>query len=119
MQWLIENGADLRIKNNSGETAQDVAKRFAQLAAVKLLEYETGHDQQELENDSLKSREVSSSASLSSQQKKDAKTRAKSRLEEIEKQLTIAQSNYVQLGGRLEDVAVNKNEIIEEQNTIK
>lgn len=40
---------------------------------------------------------------LSSHQKKDAKERAKSRLVEIEKQLIIARSNYLQLGGRVED----------------
>ncbi len=41
---------------------------------------------------------------LSSQQKKDAKLRAKKRLQEIEKHVLIARSNYLQLGGRLEDV---------------
>ena len=47
IQWLIENGADLKITNNSGETARDIAKRFAQLACVKLLESELGEDDDE------------------------------------------------------------------------
>ena len=37
------------------------------------------------------------------QQKKDAKARAHKRLIEIEKQILVARSNYLQLGGRLED----------------
>jgi hypothetical protein len=45
---------------------------------------------------------------LNAQQKKDAKTRAKKRLEEIEKQLVIARSNYLQLGGSLEDTLDNQ-----------
>jgi len=32
----------MKLTNNSGETARDVAKRFAQLACVKLLEAEAG-----------------------------------------------------------------------------
>lgn len=54
---------------------------------------------------------------LSTQQKKEAKSRARKRLEEIEKQLNIARSNYIQLGGKLED-AFN-NEFKNEQTTIK
>ena len=41
---------------------------------------------------------------LSNQQKRDAKSRARKRLEDIEKQVLIARSNYLQLGGKLEDV---------------
>jgi hypothetical protein len=40
---------------------------------------------------------------LSGEQKKEAKARAKKRLEETNRQLVIARSNYLQLGGRLED----------------
>jgi ankyrin repeat domain-containing protein 42 len=42
LQWLIENGADLKITNQAGETARDVAKRFAHLACVKILENDAG-----------------------------------------------------------------------------
>ncbi len=41
---------------------------------------------------------------LNGQQKKDAKLRAKKRLQEMEKHVLIARSNYLQLGGKLEDV---------------
>ena len=37
LNWLIEMGANMNITNTAGETARDVARRFAQLAAVKLL----------------------------------------------------------------------------------
>ena len=40
LQWLIENGADLKIKNQNAESPIDVAKRFAQLACIKLLQAE-------------------------------------------------------------------------------
>uniref|UniRef100_A0A2I3HMV9 Ankyrin repeat domain-containing protein 42 n=1 Tax=Nomascus leucogenys TaxID=61853 RepID=A0A2I3HMV9_NOMLE len=38
LQWLIKMGADSSITNKAGERPSDVAKRFAHLAAVKLLE---------------------------------------------------------------------------------
>ena len=42
LEWLIENGADFKLVNQAGESARDVAKRFAQLGCVKLLESEIG-----------------------------------------------------------------------------
>ncbi|KAI0218250.1 Ankyrin repeat domain-containing protein 42 [Lamellibrachia satsuma] len=44
LQWLIEMGANTDITNNAGENPRDVASRFGQLAAVKLL---TGEDEVE------------------------------------------------------------------------
>jgi len=37
LQWLMEMGGDMSIKNNAGETARDVARRYARLAAVRML----------------------------------------------------------------------------------
>ena len=37
LQWLLEMGADMCITNNATETPIDVARRFARLAAVRLL----------------------------------------------------------------------------------
>ena len=37
LEWLIEMGANMTVNNNAGETPKDVAARFAQLAAVKML----------------------------------------------------------------------------------
>ena len=119
LSWLIENGADLKLTCNSGETARDVAKRFAQMACVKLLESESASDEEGgYEKEDLNAHTESKDAiQLSSQQKKDAKSRAKKRLEDMEKQIAIARSNYLQLGGRLEDT-LNK-EFKNEQNQLK
>jgi len=37
LQWLLEMGADMSITNYANETPKDVARRFARLAAVRLL----------------------------------------------------------------------------------
>jgi len=37
LQWLVEMGANMTITNQAGETPRDVARRFSQLACVKLL----------------------------------------------------------------------------------
>ena len=42
LQWLIEMGSNMSITNNAGESPKDVARRFAQLAAVKLLGGDSG-----------------------------------------------------------------------------
>lgn len=121
LQWLIENGADLKLTNQAGETARDVARRFAQLACVKILDSETLSDDEEYQNgekiDLTFKGESGDGIQLNAQQKKDAKSRARKRLEEIEKQLVIAKSNYLQLGGKLEDVS--NNEYRNEQKKIK
>lgn len=107
LQWLIENGADMRIANQTGETPKDLAVRFSQLAAIKILEVETEDDSNEnylRENTYDTNTESKEPLMLSHQQKKDAKSRARRRLEDIEKQVLIARSNYLQLGGKLEEV---------------
>jgi hypothetical protein len=57
------------------------------------------------------------SAGSSGTIRSQAKSRAKKRLEEIEKQINIARSNYIQLGGKLDEAF--SNEFKSEQNTIK
>jgi len=42
LQWLLEMGADLSITNYASETPKDVARRFARLAAVRLLDDSRG-----------------------------------------------------------------------------
>ena len=37
LQWLIEMGASMDLTTQSGETAKDVARRFGQLACLKVL----------------------------------------------------------------------------------
>jgi ankyrin repeat domain-containing protein 42 len=125
-----------------GETAREVAKRYAHLSCVKLLETDFNGKFQKLfefiyfsvitfdtlkiesedeagyeKSDMNAHTEAKDPIMLSTQQKKEAKARARKRLEDIDKQLTIARSNYLQLGGRLEDVI--NNEMRNEQLTIK
>jgi len=38
LQWLLEMGADMSVRNAASETPKDVARRFARLSAVKLLD---------------------------------------------------------------------------------
>jgi len=42
LQWLLEMGADMSIVNSASELPRDVARRFARLAAVKLLDDNQG-----------------------------------------------------------------------------
>ena len=42
MQWLIENGANISIQNSAGENPKDIARRFAQLPAIRILGGEDG-----------------------------------------------------------------------------
>lgn len=51
LQWLIEMGAESNITNKAGETPSDVAKRFAHLAAVKLLEGLQKYEIDDIESD--------------------------------------------------------------------
>lgn len=37
LRWLVEMGANVKIMNDAGETARDVARRFARLAAMRML----------------------------------------------------------------------------------
>ena len=92
LQWLIENGADLKIVNQSGESARDVAKRFAQLACIKILEYEVGSDDEEsYEKADLNGHtEAKDPILLSTQQKKDAKARAKKRVEADDRSVKLS-----------------------------
>ena len=42
LQWLLEMGADMTIMNSASEMPRDVARRFARLAAVRLLDDNQG-----------------------------------------------------------------------------
>jgi hypothetical protein len=110
----------LKIINDSNETARDVAQRFAQLSCVHLLKTETGDNDEDsayLRHDMNGHTETKDPILLSAQQKKEAKQRARAKVEEMMKHLSIARNNYIQLGGRLDD-ALN-DEMKVEQATIK
>ncbi|XP_032878419.1 ankyrin repeat domain-containing protein 42 [Amblyraja radiata] len=113
LQWLIEMGGDHHIKNEAGETPMDVAKRFSQLAAVKLLG--GGLDDvldEEMNKDSPsffdqhgieRSTDNQDSINQSPGQKREARMRAYKKIEKFEQLLEIAKNNYRQLGGMLEE----------------
>ncbi|XP_069829003.1 ankyrin repeat domain-containing protein 42 [Dendropsophus ebraccatus] len=129
IQWLLEMGADYNIANEAGETPKDVAKRFAQLAAVKLLGGRTDEDAEEelREDDPLfferhgveGSTDQQDDVNLSPAQKKAARMRAYNKMKELEKVLEIAQSNFKHLGGVLEEENQRKKEQKESEKMIR
>lgn len=42
LQWLMECGADVGLRNQAGETPVDVARRFSRLTAVKMISGKVG-----------------------------------------------------------------------------
>ncbi|XP_048643946.1 ankyrin repeat domain-containing protein 42 isoform X3 [Marmota marmota marmota] len=131
LQWLIKVGADSNITNKAGETPSDVAKRFAHLAAVKLLEglqkYDID-DEYDIDENDLKffvrhgvegSTDAKDDLSLSESDKTDARIRAYNKITELRHLLEIAESNYKHLGGITEEDLKQKKEQLESEKTIK
>ncbi|XP_042542638.1 ankyrin repeat domain-containing protein 42 [Dipodomys spectabilis] len=131
LQWLIKMGADSNITNKAGERPSDVAKRFAHLAAVKLLEglqkYDI-NDLNEIDDNDMKffirhgvegSTDAKDDLSLSESEKTDARMRAYKKIVELRHLLEIAESNYRHLGGITEEDLKQKKEQLESEKTIK
>ncbi|KFP29484.1 Ankyrin repeat domain-containing protein 42, partial [Colius striatus] len=122
LQWLIETGADCDITNDAGETPKDVAKRFAQLAAVELLAQRSGDSNssdEELDANNIKfferhgvegSTDNKGDLTLDEAEKRDARIRAYHKIQELQRLLGIAYSNYRQLGGITEEEKKMKKE---------
>uniref|UniRef100_U3KLV1 Ankyrin repeat domain 42 n=1 Tax=Oryctolagus cuniculus TaxID=9986 RepID=U3KLV1_RABIT len=130
LQWLIKMGADGNITDKAGERPSDVAKRFAHLAAVKLLEglqkYDID-DGDEIDENDMKffirhgvegSTDAKDDLCLSELDKTDARMRAYKKIVELRHLLEIAASNYKQLGGITEEDLKQKKEHIESEKTI-
>lgn len=128
LMWLIEMGANMNITNTAGETPRDVARRFSQLAAVKLL---GGSGPEEAEETALGSEEESEGdtdgedgdgvrrrARKSKKPKDNAKGRAKMKMDELDRLLEVAKRNYVQLGGSLEEDRRRLREMRDKDHTI-
>lgn len=126
LQWLIKMGADSNITNKAGEKPSDVAKRFAHLAAVKLLEglqkYEV--DDNEIDENDIKffirhgvegSTDAKDDLGLSESDKTDARVRAYKKIIELRHLLEIAESNYKHLGGITEEDLKQKKERLESE----
>ncbi|KAI5193076.1 Ankyrin Repeat Domain-Containing Protein 42 [Manis pentadactyla] len=131
LQWLIKMGADSNITNKALEKPSDVAKRFAHLAAVKLLEglqkYDTD-DEDEIDEDNMKfftrhgvegSTDAKDDLDLSESDKMDARKRAYKKIVELRHLLEIAESNYKHLGGITEEDVKQKKQQLESEKTIK
>ncbi|XP_025890720.1 ankyrin repeat domain-containing protein 42, partial [Nothoprocta perdicaria] len=131
LQWLIEMGADCDITNEAGETPKDVAKRFAQLAAVELLTQRTGDsnsDDEELDANNIKfferhgvegSTDSKEDLTLDKAEKRNARIRAYRKIQELQQLLEIAYSNYRQLGGITEEERRTKKEEREMEKAVK
>ncbi|PKU30288.1 hypothetical protein llap_19408 [Limosa lapponica baueri] len=122
LQWLMEMGADCDITNDAGETPKDVAKRFAQPAAVELLTQGTGDSNssdEELDANNIKfferhgvegSTDSKEDLTLDKAEKRNARIRAFRKIQELQHLLEIAYSNYRQLGGITEEEKKMKKE---------
>jgi ankyrin repeat domain-containing protein 42 len=108
LQWLIEMGAALDLTTQSGETAKDVARRFSQLACLKILG--GGADKSEMNQHRHESTKQGDRRKLTP--KEEERRRARTKLDELEKQVDIAKKNYRQLGGHLDED--QQREIIEQ-----
>ncbi|XP_062342291.1 LOW QUALITY PROTEIN: ankyrin repeat domain-containing protein 42-like [Osmerus eperlanus] len=99
LRWLVEMGADHRIRNNDEETPRDTAQRFGQLAAVKML----GQAGSEEDDEGQVKGSRCCQETMMATQRRQGRERARQRLEELKMQVEIARSNYRQLGGELEE----------------
>ncbi|KAM6212617.1 LOW QUALITY PROTEIN: ankyrin repeat domain-containing protein 42 [Sarcoramphus papa] len=131
LRWLIEMGADCDITNDAGETPKDVAKRFAQLAAVELLTQRTGDSNssdEELDANNIKfferhgvegSTDSKEDLTLDKAEKRNARIRAYRKIQELQQLLEIAYSNYRQLGGITEEEKKMKKEEKEVEKAVR
>ncbi|XP_036047227.1 ankyrin repeat domain-containing protein 42 isoform X3 [Onychomys torridus] len=131
LQWLIEMGANSNITNKAGEKPSDVAKRFAHLAAVKLLEglqrYELddeigiddNHTKFFLRHGVEGSTDAKDDLCLSDADKANARMRAHKKIVELRQLLEIAESNFKHLGGITEEDLQQRKEQLEAEKTIK
>ncbi|XP_038033467.2 ankyrin repeat domain-containing protein 42 isoform X4 [Anas platyrhynchos] len=131
LQWLLERGADCYITDDAGETPKDVAKRFAQLAAVELLTQRTGDSNssdEELDANNAKfferhgvegSTDSKEDLILSKAEKRNARIRAYHKIQELQHLLKIAYGNYRQLGGITEEEKKMKKEQRDVEKAVK
>ena len=94
-------GASMELTSQSGETPKDVARRFAQLACLKILggdadKSETGQRRHQNESTTQGNRKKLTP-------KEEERQRARTKLDDLQKQFDIAKKNYRQLGGHLDE----------------
>jgi ankyrin repeat domain-containing protein 42 len=101
LQWLIEMGASMDLTTQSGETAKDVARRFSQLACLKVLG--GGVDKSENNQHRQQNESTKQGDRRKLTPKEEERQRARIKLDELQKQADIAKKNYRQLGGHLDE----------------
>jgi len=101
LQWLIEMGASMDLTTQSGETAKDVARRFSQLACLKVLG--GGVDKSESNQHRQQNESTKQGDRRKLTPKEEERQRARIKLDELQKQADIAKKNYRQLGGHLDE----------------
>ncbi|NWI62680.1 ANR42 protein, partial [Todus mexicanus] len=131
LQWLFEMGADCDITNDAGETPKEVAKRFAQLAAVELLTQTAGDSNssdEELDANNIKfferhgvegSTDSKAELTLDKAEKRNARVRAYRKIQELQQLLETAYNNYRQLGGITEEEKKMKKEEREVEKAVR
>ncbi|XP_032830997.1 ankyrin repeat domain-containing protein 42 [Petromyzon marinus] len=113
LQWLLQAGANAHARNDAGETPRDTAKRFAQLAAVRLLaagRIDSDSDSSEGEAGPAGTMDRSDAPTPSAEQRRAARRRAQARVAELERLLGIARSNAKQLGGVVQEEEQRRGE---------
>lgn len=98
LRWLIEMGASMDLTTQSGETPKDVARRFSQLACLKLIG--GGTDPTEISTSQHRPGDANRKKLTA---KEEEYARAKQKYEELKKQSEIAKKNFRQLGGQFEE----------------
>jgi ankyrin repeat domain-containing protein 42 len=114
LQWLMEMGASMELTSQSGETPKDVARRFAQLACLKILGGDADKSEVNQRRHQNESNKQGDRKKLTP--KEEERQRAKTKFDELQKQFDIAKKNYRQLGGHLDED--QQRETIE-QDTLK
>jgi ankyrin repeat domain-containing protein 42 len=97
LRWLREMGATMDLTTQSGETPKDVARRFSQLACLKLL----GGGTEKIESSASSHPKESAQPRITP--KEEERGRAKKKYEDLQRQFEIAKKNYRQLGGQFDD----------------
>ncbi len=101
LQWLLEMGASMELTTQSGETPKDVARRFSQLACLKVLG--GGADKLETNQHRQQNESIRQGDRKKLTPKEEERQRARTKLDELQKQTDIAKKNYRQLGGHLDE----------------
>ncbi|XP_003383232.2 PREDICTED: ankyrin repeat domain-containing protein 42-like [Amphimedon queenslandica] len=97
LQWLLDHGADVSLRNSLGETPIDVARKYGKTECVALLGGGTGLETEEMMNQSPETLE-----------------RAQEEIDKLTNALIIARRHYQNLGGSVEDEAEEKLKIATE-----